>query len=218
MRLRLPFVLLSTALLAACAGVGSEPGPGQPAHHVRDGFRNPNPEFKSPGGWTRWSFFVRRMWTGLASPRRFDAPRVDNDGRALQSAAGPSVTWIGHSTLLLQLDGVNILTDPHWGMRASPLSWAGPRRLGPPGVAFEALPPIHVVVISHDHYDHLDLPTVKRLAAAHDPLFLVPLGLKSGRGAAGRAAATHARGGRAARDRRRSGPDHQGRTDRALVA
>lgn len=174
------FVLLFPALLAGCASVGSEPVPGQPAHRVENGFRNSNPEFKSPDGWTRWSFFVRRIWTSLVSPRRFDAPRVDNDGRALQAgAADPSVTWIGHSTLLLQLDGVNILTDPHWGMRASPLSWAGPRRLGPPGLAFEALPPIHVVVISHDHYDHLDLPTVKRLAAAHDPLFLVPLGLKA---------------------------------------
>ncbi len=89
------------------------------------------------------------------------------------------MTWIGHSTLLLQLDGVNVLTDPHWGNRASPLAWAGPRRLGLPGVAFESLPHIDVVIISHDHYDHLDLGTVKRLAAAHDPLFLVPLGLKS---------------------------------------
>ena len=74
---------------------------------------------------------------------------------------------------------MTILTDPHWGARASPLSWAGPRRLGPPGLAFEDLPRIDVVVISHDHYDHLDPGTVTRLAAAHDPLFLVPLGLKA---------------------------------------
>ena len=76
----------------------------------------------------------------------------------------------------MHVDGVNLLTDPHWGDRASPLSWAGPRRLSRPGVPFESLPPIHAVVISHDHYDHLDVATVKRLAAAHDPLFLVPLG------------------------------------------
>jgi N-acyl-phosphatidylethanolamine-hydrolysing phospholipase D len=105
-------------------------------------------------------------------------PRVANDGAILRAGtANPSVTWIGHSTLLLQVDGINVLTDPHWGDRASPLSWAGPRRLGPPGLAFDDLPRIDVVVISHDHYDHLNLPTVKRLAAAHDPLFLVPLGL-----------------------------------------
>jgi N-acyl-phosphatidylethanolamine-hydrolysing phospholipase D len=91
---------------------------------------------------------------------------------------GPTITWVGHSTLLVQLEGVTLLTDPQWSERASPLSWAGPRRLSPPGLAFEVLPPIHLVLISHDHYDHLDLDTVKRLAAAHDPLFVVPLGLK----------------------------------------
>ncbi len=115
----------------------------------------------------------------MAAPRAFDAPRVANDGRGLRDAGGePSITWVGHSTLLVQLDGLNILTDPHWGERASPFSWAGPRRLGAPGLAFEDLPRIDVVVISHDHYDHLDLGTVRRLAATHDPLFLVPLGLK----------------------------------------
>jgi len=166
-------------LLAGCAGVGTEPLPGKPAHHVAGGFRNPNPEYTRPGAVTRWSFLARRVWASIVAPRRFDAPRLVNDGSALRTGAEPGVTWIGHSTLLLQLDGVNFLTDPHWGTRASPLSWMGPRRLAPPGLAFEDLPPIDVVLISHDHYDHLDLQTVKRLAAAHDPLFLVPLGLKA---------------------------------------
>jgi L-ascorbate metabolism protein UlaG (beta-lactamase superfamily) len=89
------------------------------------------------------------------------------------------VTWIGHSTLLIQLDGVNVLTDPHWSGRASPVSFAGPRRVTPPGLGFEDLPPIHLVLISHDHYDHLDRATVERLAAVHRPRFLVPLGLKA---------------------------------------
>jgi len=151
---------------------------GQPAHHVQGGFRNPNPAFQRPDAWTRWSFFARRAWQSLATPRSFAAPRVANDGRALREEAGaPTITWVGHSTLLVQLDGLNILTDPHWGPRASPLSWAGPRRLGPPGLAFGDLPRIDVVLISHDHYDHLDRGTVQHLAAAHDPLFLVPLGL-----------------------------------------
>jgi N-acyl-phosphatidylethanolamine-hydrolysing phospholipase D len=74
---------------------------------------------------------------------------------------------------------VNILTDPHWGDRASPVGFAGPRRLVPPGVAFADLPPIHAVVISHDHYDHLDEDTVKGLAREHHPRFFVPLGLKA---------------------------------------
>lgn len=77
------------------------------------------------------------------------------------------------------MNGLNVLTDPNWSARASPFSWAGPRRLNPPGLAFEHPPKIEVVVISHDHYDHLDLGTVKRLAETHNPLFLVPLGLKA---------------------------------------
>jgi len=174
------FLLALTLLWAGCAGVGIEPLPGQASHHVAGGFRNPDPAFRRPDGWTRWIFFARRVLASLVAPRSFDAPRVANDGATLRAAtANPSVTWIGHSTLLIQLDGVNVLTDPHWGNRAGPLSWAGPRRLSPPALAFEDLPRIDVVVISHDHYDHLDLPTVKRLASAHDPLFLVPLGLKA---------------------------------------
>ena len=175
-----PALLALTLFLAGCAGAESEPLPGKPSHHVEGGFRNTNPEFRRPDGWTRWSFLARRVWQSTVDPRAFDAPRVANDGWALRERRDePSITWIGHSTLLVQLDGLNILTDPHWGERASPVSWAGPRRLSAPGLAFEELPRIDVVVISHDHYDHLDLDTVKRLAATHDPLFLVPLGLKA---------------------------------------
>ena len=179
----LPGLLL---LLIACARVGTDPIRGQPPHHVTGGFRNTDPDFRRPSSWTRWSFVTRRLWASFTSPRRFDAPRVANDGAALQTGRiNPSVTWIGHATLLVQLDGVNMLTDPQWSTRASPLSWAGPRRLSPPGLAFENLPRIDVVTISHDHYDHLDLSTVKRLAETHDPLFLVPLGLRAWLGANG---------------------------------
>jgi L-ascorbate metabolism protein UlaG (beta-lactamase superfamily) len=104
---------------------------------------------------------------------------VDNDGRALrEGVGGATITWVGHATLLVQVDGVNVLTDPQWSERASPSAFAGPRRVTPPGLRFDDLPPIHVVLISHDHYDHLDVATVKRLADRHRPRFLVPLGLK----------------------------------------
>jgi N-acyl-phosphatidylethanolamine-hydrolysing phospholipase D len=174
---------LASLLLSSCSVVGTQPIAGQPSHHVEGGFRNTNPEFRRPDAWTRAAFWVTRGWANTFAPRSFDAPRVSNDGSSLRDGAGvtaptPTVTWVGHSTLLVQLEGVTLLTDPQWSGRASPVSWAGPRRLSPPGLAFEALPPVHVVLISHDHYDHLDLDTVKRLAAAHDPLFVVPLGLK----------------------------------------
>ena len=84
--------------------------------------------------------------------------------------AGPErllATWVGHSTFLLQIGGLNVLTDPMWSDRASPVSFAGPRRRTAPGLALEALPAIDVVLQSHDHYDHLDRPTVHWLSACH---------------------------------------------------
>ena len=89
-----------------------------------------------------------------------------------------SVTWVGHSTVLLQLGPFNVLTDPVWSERASPLSWIGPRRLMPPGVRFEQLPEIDLVLLSHNHYDHLDAPTVRRIAQRFPAAsWLAPLGL-----------------------------------------
>ena len=175
-----PFAIVCLIFLIACSGAANEPIPGQPAHHVVGGFRNVNPNFHRPSTWTRWSFVVRRFVSASLSPRRFEAPRTANDGAILRAGGmNPSITWVGHATVLVQMNGVNVLTDPQWGERASPVSWGGPRRLSAPGLAFEDLPRIDVVLISHDHYDHLDLNTVKRLAAAHNPLFLVPLGLKA---------------------------------------
>ena len=88
------------------------------------------------------------------------------------------VTWIGHSSLLIQIDGVNVLTDPMWSERASPVRFAGPRRWVAPGVSFDDLPPIDVVLQSHNHYDHLDDATVRRLARAHpNATWIFPLKL-----------------------------------------
>jgi N-acyl-phosphatidylethanolamine-hydrolysing phospholipase D len=123
---------------------------------------------------------VVRIWSSIFSPRTATLPVVPNDGAALRSnGTEATITWVGHATLLIQLDGVNVLTDPQWSERASPVTFAGPRRVTPPGLRFEDLPPVHVVLISHDHYDHLDEATVRRLAAEHRPRFYVPLGLKA---------------------------------------
>ena len=84
------------------------------------------------------------------------------------------VTLVNHSTVLLQQRGSNILTDPIWSERASPLSWIGPRRRRKPGVSWEDLPPIDLVLVSHNHYDHMDLPTLLQLAARRDSTFIVP--------------------------------------------
>ncbi len=103
------------------------------------------------------------------------APR-SVDGRGADGAT-LRITLVNHSTVLIQQRGVNILTDPIWSERASPVSWAGPRRRRKPGVAWENLPPIDVVLVSHNHYDHLDLDTIRRLAARGGSRFVVPLGV-----------------------------------------
>ena len=88
------------------------------------------------------------------------------------------MTWVGHSTVLLQLGPLNVLTDPMWSERASPARWVGPRRFMTPAVDFDELPEIHVVLLSHNHYDHLDAPTVRRMAERYpETTWLCPMGL-----------------------------------------
>lgn len=95
---------------------------------------------------------------------------------ARPAASGLRATWLGHSTVLLEIDGWRVLTDPVWGARASPTRIAGPKRFQPVPVRLAALPAIDLVVISHDHYDHLDYPTIRKLAATGVP-FVTPLGV-----------------------------------------
>jgi len=149
-----------------------------PFHHLESGYRNLDPSYAYPL-LERARRVVRRTFEGW--PERGNPLDVlANDGAALRAnGVSPTITWIGHSTFLVQLGGLNILTDPNWNDRASPVTFAGPRRLVKPGIRLEDLPPIHAVVISHDHYDHLDEATVRRLAARWQPRFYVPLGLKS---------------------------------------
>jgi N-acyl-phosphatidylethanolamine-hydrolysing phospholipase D len=127
------------------------------------------------------------------APRRPDPPAEAVASYAEPAFAAPradrgalTATWVGHSTFLLQIGGLNVLTDPVWAGRASPLAWAGPRRWARPGVALEALPPVDLVVQSHDHYDHLDADAVRRLAARADPpRWVAPLGVGARLGSLG---------------------------------
>ena len=93
-----------------------------------------------------------------------------------RSASGLRVTWLGHSTLLIEIDGLRVLTDPVWGLRASPLRVAGPRRFQPVPVPLRSLPTLDLVLISHDHYDHLDYPTIRQLRKRRMP-FVTSLGV-----------------------------------------
>ena len=91
---------------------------------------------------------------------------------------GIRVTFVNHSTFLIQVDGVNILTDPVWSNRVSPYSWIGPERMRPPGIPLGHLPRIHLIVLTHNHYDHLDIATMRVLFGAHHPQIVAPLGVK----------------------------------------
>ncbi len=154
-----------------------------PQHHnPRGGFRNPWVEaaFEARlGGLLRW-WFVDRLRDPpppdpdpsifpLAQPS-FVVPRAPDDAL--------TITWVGHSTFLIQIGGQNLLTDPIWSMRASPIPWIGPKRRVMPGIRLDELPAIDLVLQSHDHYDHLDDLTVCWLEARHPGArWLVPLGL-----------------------------------------
>jgi N-acyl-phosphatidylethanolamine-hydrolysing phospholipase D len=178
--------LLLALLLAGCAYVNPYYDAQRP-HHTPEGFRNLHKQIAPKNfitdvmiGWR-----IPAALKGLPPPPQAPTPSVAPDLAALAAnalagaAMRPAATWIGHSTVLLQAGGLNVLTDPIFSERASPVPFAGPKRAQPAAIALDALPPVDVVVISHNHYDHLDLPSVRALAQrpGGGPLFVVPLGV-----------------------------------------
>jgi L-ascorbate metabolism protein UlaG (beta-lactamase superfamily) len=145
-----------------------------PEHHIGTKFRNLEVTFKpSLRGLIRWIFRHRpKPWPNSVNNNTHPPP---------PPAVAPgelAVTFIGHSSFLLQFPGAAVLTDPIFSERASPVSWAGPKRVHPPGLRFKQLPRIDLVLVSHDHYDHMDLKTLRRLRKTFHPLFVT--GLKNG--------------------------------------
>lgn len=160
--------------LAAFSAAEAAPRHRGPVGDHFDGERFFNPGGRRPRGLgdvLRWRFAGGKAKWPDENPSPFppDRPpgRVD---------AGLRVVLVGHSTFLIQAAGLNVLTDPVWSDRVSPFSFAGPRRKNPPGIAFDDLPPIDVVLVSHNHYDHLDRQTLRRLRARDDPMVVAPLG------------------------------------------
>lgn len=161
--------IVAVVLLAACSGTRWQ-GP-KTDHFDGERFLTPAPfeigtldlirywRESSPGVWTRD--------LNIAPGAKPVARVADGELR---------ITFVNHATVLIQVDGMNILTDPIWSERASPVSWLGPERYRPPAIRFDDLPAIDAVMISHNHYDHFDQATLDRLNTAHQPAFLVPPG------------------------------------------
>ncbi|MBA2664404.1 MAG: MBL fold metallo-hydrolase [Bradymonadaceae bacterium] len=174
---RLAFALVGLVagalLLKGCSTFASPIYEAPPSEHF-DGrqFINPDPiddkgffdflrwvSTRKPGYWSDWT----DAQPGPKPPERVGMGEL-------------RVTFVNHATTLVQVDGLNILTDPVWSMRVGPRPYLGIKRRRPPGIRFEDLPPIDAVLISHNHYDHLDIPTLERLAQAHNPKIFVGLG------------------------------------------
>jgi len=121
----------------------------------------------------RWQFGrgrQRQAWPKWAPSPHADIPPARVDGGKVR------LSFVGHVSWLIQTAGLNILVDPVWSERASPIRWAGPRRHNDPGIAFDALPPIDVALVSHGHYDHLDIATLSKLTTKFSPRVITPLG------------------------------------------
>ncbi len=183
---------IGLAFLGSCTAVNADYDPAKP-HHTADGFKNNyvGTIDKSFGELLRWQ--IERIRNGLPRAAQAPTPQQLPDLAAIRGYATgpigaalkpPAITWIGHASMLVQAGGLNVLTDPVFSERASPVQFLGPRRAQPPGVALADLPPLDVVLISHNHYDHLDKAAVQEIArrsatAGKPTLFLVPLGMKA---------------------------------------
>jgi L-ascorbate metabolism protein UlaG (beta-lactamase superfamily) len=164
-RVRVPLLLagLSAAAGAAVVAVGcslSAPRYRGPLSDHFDGKRFRSIEPAATGrGLLRW---ILNRDRGPWSERPDAAPGAKPPERV--SGGALRVTFVNHATVLVQMDGVNVLTDPVWSERVSPFTWVGPKRHCPPGIRFEDLPPIDAVLVSHNHYDHMDVATLRRLS------------------------------------------------------
>jgi N-acyl-phosphatidylethanolamine-hydrolysing phospholipase D len=153
----------------------------RPSHHTDAGFRNPwftDDDDRSFTDFLKWQW-DRRVRKNIVKPDRYNFEIIPSEYVNLpQSVYGGMLTWVGHSTFLIQIAGINILTDPVWSDRVGPLRFLGPKRYTPPGIPWSKLPQIHAVLISHNHYDHMDRSTIERLNKEYAPTFFVPLGNK----------------------------------------
>ncbi len=152
----------------------------RPWHHTDTGFRNPPGSPERGGDFGEWlGFFVRHFFgrEEVVLPKGHILPHAEARAGITHVNPDDALTWLGHASFLLRLDGRRVLTDPFLSEYASPLPPLGPKRFAPPGLGVDDLPPIDILLVSHNHYDHLDLPTIEALPAKEHVQVIVPLGL-----------------------------------------
>ncbi|GIU18054.1 hypothetical protein TUM4261_38390 [Shewanella sp. c952] len=177
-------ITLVFVILVACSSNSSDysmkmSSDTKPQHHTNKGYQNhPFVETAAPKG---FFFYMRRAWGSLFGPDIPDGHELTEleSLQLLNSISSDRVTWLGHASFLITTSKVTILTDPFLSKRASPVSWAGPKRFVNLPIAINKLPDIDIIIVSHNHYDHLDDKTVRELKNKHEIHVLVPLGLKS---------------------------------------
>lgn len=147
-----------------------------PLHHGENGFINTDPDFAEAGFSEMAPWVLKKLPAAFSSADKIDMPREYNDGKLLQENKMHTATWIGHSTVLFQMEGSTFLTDPVWSNRVGPFKWVGTVRVSEPGLSMEKLPPIDFVLISHNHYDHLDESSIEEIIDRNPNVkFFVPL-------------------------------------------
>ncbi len=177
-------IILVLSILVACASTPSEYSEktsldNKPKHHTSSGYQNhPVVETAAPKG---IFFYMRRAWGSVFVPDIPDGHQLTEleSTQLLNSIDSDRITWLGHASFLITTSGMTILTDPFLSKFASPVSWAGPKRFVDLPIPINKLPSIDIVIVSHNHYDHLDDKTVRQLENKNEIHVVVPLGLKS---------------------------------------
>jgi len=175
----LAIIMMTFSLASACKSAPTEPITDKPKHHTAEGFKNY--PLRDSESYLGVSFVMRRIWYSyFPEEMTIDYRLTEEESlKQLKNNHQPNkLTWLGHASFILQLDGQNILTAPHLTNWAGPATGIGPERYTPPGISIENLPPINIIVISHNHYDHLSKHTLEDIPNKSAIRIVVPLGMK----------------------------------------
>lgn len=168
-------IFITPLMLPALHAVAQE-GSILPSHHGENGFINTDPGFAEADFTELAPWILKKLPATFSSAEKVEIPFEYNDGSFINERRPYTATWIGHATVLVQMEGKTFLTDPVWSTKVGPFKWAGSPRVSEPGLSVEKLPPIDFILISHNHYDHLDEASIEDIVDKNPNVkFFVPL-------------------------------------------